>query len=155
MPAKLTFPQRLPRPFLVYMNRRVLYQFPVAPVINHCKLYTTQIYSITIWGIRLQNESQGVKMKMWSSCCGARLSEVLGHRFNPSPGTVSQGSSIDEASQLWLQSDPWAGNSICHGVAKKRNSNNKTTSNARWVFNMLGGGEWGKDVSGAVFSCVL
>lgn len=152
MPAKLTFPQRLPRPFLVYMNRRVLYQFPVAPVINHCKLYTTQIYSITIWGIRLQNESQGVKMKMWSSCCGARLSEVLGHMFNPSPGTVSQGSSIDEASQLWLQSDPWAGNSMPWGGQKKKQ---QQQNNKQCQMGLQHAGEWGKDVSGAVFSCVL
>ena len=36
-------------------------------------------------------------------------------------------------SRLWLGSDPWPGNSICHGAAKNGNNNNNNNKNLRII----------------------
>ena len=74
------------------------------------------------------------EIPLWSSGIGSILG-VLGCRLDPQPGTAGLGSSVTP--QLWLRlrlqlgSDLWPRNSICLGVAKKKEEEGR-----RWV---LGG----------------
>ena len=59
---------------------------------------------------------------LWSNGIGG-ISASPGCRFNPSPHSELKDLELPQwwhRSKLWFVADPWLGNSICHGVAKKR-----------------------------------
>ena len=68
----------------------------------------------------------------WCSRISSTLG-VLGHRFHPWPSIVGLRTwpclQLQLRLQLWLRSDPWPGNSICLGAAKKEKK-----LFDRWVF---------------------
>ena len=62
-----------------------------------------------------------IKKRGGSSFCGA-IGGIMGCFFYPWPGTAGWDLALPQLQlqlKLWLRSDRWPGNSMCHGAAKK------------------------------------
>ena len=70
----------------------------------------------------------------WSSHCGAMGSVVSWECWDAglTPGLAQWVKPQWIRLQLWLASDPWPENSICHGAAKKENNNNNKKNHKKW-----------------------
>ena len=66
-----------------------------------------------------------LEFPLWCNKIGSILG-ALGSRFNPKPSTGLRIWHLRFRLQLWLRCDPWAGHSICLGVAKKENKQKQT-----------------------------
>ena len=61
-----------------------------------------------------------LRKSVWNSCCGAvGWTTSLWHQLQVQPLAWHIGLKIWHRPQLQLRSDPWPGNSICQGVARK------------------------------------
>ena len=76
---------------------------------------------------------------MWHNGVGG-ISAVPGCRFSPWLAQWVKDPLLLQLCprwQLWLRSDPWPGNSICHGVAKKKKHTTRSSSENKNLSNSM------------------